>query len=343
MAHRADSEVELHRLQLRFAAARVIDERAVQRLVQSIDACGQRIACIAVGEPEHTAEDAGLVLIDGYRRVAALRRLGRDSALVECWSCTLPEALAQLLARSHSRAFAAIEEALLLRELIDAQRLSQREAARLCARDASWVQRRLQLLGALPEALLQAVQRAQLSAWAAVRVFVPLARANAEHAQRLLLAIQAQSLSTRELQLWFTHYQRAQRREREHMVEHPRLLLDSLAEREQARAAARLKAGPEGQAVAELGQLQALLERARHNLAAMAPPLADGVKRACCRVHARLGELQGELRRLVDDADPDPPQRADPAGSGPLAARDQPSVADLAQYRAPHPALSDAR
>jgi ParB family transcriptional regulator, chromosome partitioning protein len=327
MAHRADSEVELHRLELRFAAARVIDERAVQRLVQSIDACGQRIACIAVGTAEGVSS---LVLIDGYRRVAALRRLGRDSARVECWSCTLPEALAQLLACSQSRTFAAIEEALLLRELIDAQRLSQREVARLCARDASWVQRRLQLLGALPDALLQAVQRAQLSAWAAVRVFVPLARANAEHAQRLLGAIQQHSLSTRELQLWFTHYQRAQRREREHMVEHPRLLLDSLAEREHTRAAARLKAGPEGQVLSDLGQLQALLERARSNLAAMAPPLQGPIWRACQRVRARLAELEGELRRLVDDADPDPPQRAELAGPRPLAARDQPPVAHLA-------------
>jgi hypothetical protein len=48
MANRPDSEVELHRLELRFAATRVEDRRAVQRLVQSIDACGQLIACIAV-------------------------------------------------------------------------------------------------------------------------------------------------------------------------------------------------------------------------------------------------------------------------------------------------------
>ena len=107
MANRPDSEVELNRLELRFAATRVNDERAVQRLVQSIDACGQLIACIAVGEPERTDVVAPLVLIDGYRRVAALRKLGRDTARVECWSCAVSDALAQVLARSRSRAFTA--------------------------------------------------------------------------------------------------------------------------------------------------------------------------------------------------------------------------------------------
>ena len=72
MANRPDNEVELDRLELRFAATRVSHARAVQRLVQSIDACGQLIECIAVGQPQPTqAEDQGaaapLVLIDGYR------------------------------------------------------------------------------------------------------------------------------------------------------------------------------------------------------------------------------------------------------------------------------------
>ena len=87
MASPPDREVELRCLDLRFAATRVSDERAVARLVQSIQACGQLIACIAVGEPERCDVAAPLVLIDGYRRVAALRRLGRDTARVECWGC----------------------------------------------------------------------------------------------------------------------------------------------------------------------------------------------------------------------------------------------------------------
>ena len=105
-------ELDLHRLELRFAATRISDALAVQRLANSIEANGQLVECVAVGQPG----DSGLVLIDGYRRVAALRRLRRDTAQVQCWSCPVGQALAQVLARAGSRAFMPIEEALLLRQ-----------------------------------------------------------------------------------------------------------------------------------------------------------------------------------------------------------------------------------
>ena len=332
MANRPDSEVELHLLALRFAATRVNDERAVQRLMRSIDTCGQLIACIAVDEPEDGHGGARLVLIDGYRRVAALRKLGRDTVRVECWSGTLAEALAQVLAGSRSRAFTAIEEALLLRELMDRQCLSQREAARQCGRDVSWVNRRLQLLSEVPEAVLEAVRRAQVSTWGAVRVFVPLARASAEHAQRLLanLGKPQQALSTRELNTWFAQYRCAQRSQRERMVEHPRLLIDSLTEREREHATTQLKGGPERQTVAELGYLQGQLERARRALAALQCPVGVPLVRACRRVRAALPDVDSELRRLDHDADRDQQQRAGAEGAGSLAARDQPAAAPVA-------------
>jgi len=338
MANHPDNEVELHRLEMRFAATRVDDRRAVQRLVQSIDVCGQLIACIAVVptprllEPDEQAGVAPLVLIDGYRRVAALRKLGRDTARVECWSCTVAEALVQVLARSRSRAFTAVEEALLLRDLVNGHRLSQREAARQCGRDVSWVQRRLQLLGEVPEAVLQAVCREQVGAWSAVRVFVPLARANAEHAQRLLVSLSQpqQALSTRELNTWFAQYRCSQRGQRERMVEHPRLFIDSVNELERERAAKQLKGGPEQQAVAELLHLQAQLERVRRVLSALQCPPAVPLERACRRVRGALPEVEAELRRLSHEVQGDCRQRADVAGPGALAARDQPAAALVA-------------
>ena len=318
--------VELHRLELRFTATRVADVAAVLRLARSIQECGQQVACIAAGRPA----DTRLVLIDGYRRVAALAQLGHDTAQVQCWDGPVPQVLAQLLAGCGSRVFSALEEALLLRELIDAHGLSQREAARHCARDVSWVQRRLMLLGALPEPLLQAVRSASVSSWAAVRVFVPLARANAEHAQQLLASLAAQPLATRELQDWFTHYQRAQRSQRERMVEHPRLFIDSLAEREREREAAQLRDGPERQAAGELGPLLGLQERVCRRLQALNAPVPAPLARACRRVQAALPELAHQLKRLSHDPDGDPPERAGAAGAGPVPARDQPGAAAVA-------------
>jgi ParB family chromosome partitioning protein len=118
------------------------------------------------------------VLIDGYRRIAALRRIGRDTASVDRWACDVTDALLGLLARTQNRPFASIEEALLIRELMQGLGLSQHDLARRCGRDVSWVNRRLQLLSGLPDAALTAVRDGRLSSWAANRVVVPLARAN---------------------------------------------------------------------------------------------------------------------------------------------------------------------
>ena len=183
-------ELDLHRLELRFADSRLVEPRAVARLAESIERCGQIVPCIVVAAPGSQDGEGGgaqaLVLIDGYRRVGALRRLGRDTVGVEQWSCDLTTALLRLLARTRDRAFASIEEALLLRALVAEHGLSRHEVARRSGRDVSWVSRRLQLLSGLPDAALAAVRGGHLSSWVANRVIVPLARANSEHAERLL-------------------------------------------------------------------------------------------------------------------------------------------------------------
>ena len=325
---RADAQavqVDLHRQELRFAATRIVDGAAVQRLANSIHEYGQLVACIAAQEP-----NAAWVLIDGYRRVGALARLGRDTALVQCWSFPVGQALAQMLARSMSRAFAPIEEALLLRELIDTHGLSQREAAQQCARDVSWVSRRLVLLGTLPQDLVQAVRTARVSAWAATRIFVPWARANTAHASALLHSVQANRLSTRELHTWFEHYRRAQRSQREHMVEHPRLFIDSLNERDRERQALRLRDGPERELVSELDHLQWLLARVRRRLVQVNTPVATPIALACRRLHAVLPEVANELRRLCHDPDANPHQHTGPAPARHEPARDQPAAAPVA-------------
>jgi ParB-like chromosome segregation protein Spo0J len=288
-------QVDLHRLELRFEATRIIDTAAVQRLADSMQDSGQLVACIAAAD-----QDSGtLVLIDGYRRLSALKRLGADTALVQCWHCPVGSALAQMLAHSFSRAFDPMEEALMLRELIDSMGLSQREAARQCARDVSWVQRRLVLLGALPQDLVQAVRSGCVSSWAGSRILAPLARANSAHASQLLASMGSDPLSTRELQTWFNHYQGAQNKQRQRMVDHPRLFIDSLHETQSERTAKDLRAGPEREVTGELGYLQALLRRVCSRLAPLNAPLEPALKGAVERLHATLPEVSNELKRLV--------------------------------------------
>lgn len=318
-------EIDLHGVELRYASARLIDPRAVERLARAIDQCGQLIPCIVVADAER------LVLIDGYRRIGALRRLGRDTVSVEQWSCDLAQGLLEFLVRSQSRPLAALEQALLLRELVSSLHLSQREVARRSGHDVSWVQRRLQLLIALPDTLLEAVREGQLSTWAASRIFAPLARANAEHAERLLGALRATPLSTRDLKLWFGHYQGAQHALRERLIAHPRLFIESLAARDQQRADERLGAGPEGMALSDLRRLEALLGQVRKRLAALCDPIPESLAAACLRVGSAARALQCELMRLVHhDSDRDPQRGTHPAGAGAQPARDQPSARAVA-------------
>src|SRR5215475_5183649 len=60
-------ELDLHRLELRYAATRVADPGAARQLTASLERCGQLVPCVAVPDPGGSDR---LVLIDGYRRIA---------------------------------------------------------------------------------------------------------------------------------------------------------------------------------------------------------------------------------------------------------------------------------
>jgi ParB-like chromosome segregation protein Spo0J len=331
-------ELDLHRLELRFADSRLVEPRAVARLAESIEQCGQIVPCVVAAAPERQDGEGGgaqaLVLIDGYRRVGALRRLGRDTVGVEQWSCDLTTALLRMLARTRDRAFASIEEALLLRALVDEHGLSRHEVARRSGRDVSWVSRRLQLLSGLPDAALAAVRGGRLSSWAANRVIVPLARANPEHAERLLEMLATSPLSSRELWCWFEHYQQTQRGSREHMVDRPRLFIDTLVANTGWHAGARLRAGPEGECIDDLRCLEAVIARLRKRVATLCP-LPARLVAAVPRLRAAIDALTRELER-EDTHDPGRDRRrgARSASAGARPARDQPPAGDVAQHRA---------
>jgi ParB family transcriptional regulator, chromosome partitioning protein len=298
-------DLDLHRLELRFASSRLVEPRAVARIAHSIERCGQVVPCIVVAASDGTGGEQ-LVLIDGYRRVAALRRLGRDTARVEQWTCDLTDALLGLLARTQNRPLASIEEALLMRELMQGLGLSQHDLARRCGRDVSWVSRRLQLLSGLPDAALTALRDGRLSSWSAGRMVAPLARANTEHADQLLVALADAPLSTRELRCWFEHYQKAFRSARDHMVSRPRLFIDVLRETGEQRAGERLRDGPEGECAADLQSIEAIVARLSKRVAALRPlprTLIDAAPRLRATVEALISEIQ---REGAHDPDRDP-------------------------------------
>lgn len=324
----AGDEIDRHRVQTPFAHTRVHHPEVLRRLLTSIDAAGQQVPLIAV------EADGALVLVDGYRRWEVLRRLGRDTARVVIWRCPLPEALAQVLARHQARAFEPIEQAWLLAEVL-AEGMSQRAVAARVGKDPSWVSRRMALLSALGEPLLSAVREGVLSTWAANRVFVPLARANAADAKTLLAHQRAEPLSTRQLARWFAHYRRANRAARERLLAHPRLFIQSLEA-----PALEMAAEPEARWLEELERLRRQLERLRRALIELLepdPPRAcwQALRAAVAKTAQSVERLRQPLEEVHDAhrAAATDDSRAPSQGDG--GAPDQPHPGPLAQHGAP--------
>ncbi len=165
--------LDLHLLVARFAPLRLRDPERLTRLSRSLREHGQLTPVVVVAE---SLDPPRWVLIDGYRRLEALREIGEDLIWVDAWDRSVDEGLLLCLARGAECGWEAIEEAALLQEL--SSRYTLRELAQRIGRDVSWVSRRLNLFKALPEELLEAVRQGKLSVWAATRILAPLARAN---------------------------------------------------------------------------------------------------------------------------------------------------------------------
>jgi len=324
-------ESDLHRLDLRFASLRMRQPRVVDRLVRSIEQNGQLVPVVAVAEQENR-----WVLVDGYLRIEALSRLSRDTAQVELWNCPLAQALLIVLVRIQGRTWEAIEEGAVIRELITRFELPQREVARQTGRDVSWVNRRLSLVQALPEALFTAICRGELSTWAASRVLVPLARANNDHAQKLLIALQCGPLSTRELHTWYQHYQKANHLKRERMLAQPRLFCQALQAQTRDQAASDLRAGPEGAWLAELKRLIQRLRGLNKQLPLVFAGLEPGpLQQAWVEMKTLFQDLDETLTRYTHHDSPgDSRSDSGPAQQGHPDTQDRPTAEAVTQHRA---------
>ena len=170
-------ETDIHCLILRFAATRLQTQPMVEAMMRSIDSSGQitPVHVIAEGKQRY-------ILMDGYLRLEALKRLGRDRVTIDIWACDETTALLRVLGNAQSHPWASIEEARTIRMLIEQYGRSQREIARQVGRNVSWVNRRLSLIDSINDKVLNTVCRGNLSTWSASRVIAPLARANSEHA-----------------------------------------------------------------------------------------------------------------------------------------------------------------
>lgn len=212
-------ELEMRRLDCKYKDLRVMSSERLGPLVASLAESGQQSPVLTVAGGDGQAP----VLIDGYRRVAALQVMGRDTC--QALQLELGESdallLRHLMAASDRRS--ALEDGWLLRELTDGHGLSQRELGLRLSRSASWVCRRLGLVGDLPEVVQELVRKGDVPSHAAMKYFLPLARANTGACTRLAGKMAGQRWSAREVEAVYSGWRKAKGEQREAIESTPRL------------------------------------------------------------------------------------------------------------------------
>jgi ParB family chromosome partitioning protein len=160
------SALEFHQLDRCWEHLRVREPHQQRRLVASLADNGQQTPIVVVAAPDHSDH---YVVVDGYKRIAALQQLGRDTVEATVWA--MSEAEAVLLERSlrFSKHESALEQGWLLSEMEQRFSYSLEELARRFDRSVSWVSRRLALVELLPEAIQQQVREGQIAAQVAMK------------------------------------------------------------------------------------------------------------------------------------------------------------------------------
>jgi ParB/RepB/Spo0J family partition protein len=284
-------EVDLGKLDLRYAHTRVAKPKLLEMLTTSIDRYGQITPVFTIPEEGH------LVLIDGYVRVGAIKRLGRDTIMADIHEIPEIGALFRLLGESGQRQWEAVEQAWIIRDLKERFGCSLREIARGIGYDTSWVTRRLSLIDGLPDEVLKSVCTGHISTYAATRVLVPLARANRDHAEKLVAHLAHSPLSTRELALLFKHYEASNKQIRERMISDPSLFIKARKSREDKTSTRTLQGGPEAEWIRDWEIIKAVARRLVRQVLTVIYPGQDTDDRT------RLLRAFSDARAMMDEID----------------------------------------
>lgn len=211
--------LELGQLDLRYAALRIADPARRARLEQAIALQGQQVPVLVV-----PAEAGKYVLIEGYGRVDALRRLDRD--IVHAVVLDVGEADALVLRHrlEGGRPRSALEEGWLVAALIEHGK-AQVDIGIALGKSQSWVSRRLALVRTLPDPVQAAVREGRLLAHAAEKFLVPMARANVGQCTTLVEGLRKVRPTVRQLGRLYTAWKAANDDVRKQIAEQPLLYL----------------------------------------------------------------------------------------------------------------------
>ncbi len=216
-------EIPLDSLDLRYRELRAHRPMMEKRLTSSLCSAGQLSPVIV------TPGNGFYVVIDGHKRVRALRQLKSDFVKAVVWEMPVAEALVTAYQLVSGSGWNAVEEGWLTWELVRVIGLSVSEAGRQLDRSKAWVSGRLGLVESLPEAVLAGVRSGQIGAYTATRHLLPFARANAADCERLAEKLLESGYRSREVELLCRYYGQAGRDGKQRMLEDPARFLKVMA------------------------------------------------------------------------------------------------------------------
>ena len=139
----------IDQIDLRLFALRTPTAMAVERMAASLIKRGQLTPIIIADDGQYP------MLIDGFKRHQAAQSLGLDSLKATCLSADAIQAKAMMYLLNRAGTFSMIQEAMLVRELVDTDGLTQSEAAKLLDHHKSWVSRRLLMIRHLSPEIIE--------------------------------------------------------------------------------------------------------------------------------------------------------------------------------------------
>jgi len=258
-----------------------------RQLLASLAESGQQTPIVVVVSQDDSQR---YLVIDGYKRIAALEQLGRDTAEATVW--TMSEAEALVLSRSmrFSPPESALEQGWLLAEMEHRFDCSLDELARRFDRSVSWVSRRLALVELLPETIQQQVREGTLGAQLAMKYLVPMARVSGEDCGRMAAAFIQHRCDTRQAGQLYGAWRDGSRVVRERILAEPELFLKTQRQAPVAKPATAALNG-------ELEMAVAILHRVGRRLAEALPEMDDGQQQ---QTQVRLESARRELDRMTE-------------------------------------------
>jgi ParB family chromosome partitioning protein len=228
-------QLEFHQLERRWEHLRVREPHGHRRLLASLADSGQQTPIVVVVCPDNRGR---YLVIDGYKRIAALQQLGRDTVQATVWEMSEVEALVLSRSLRFSPQESALEQGWLLSEMEQRFGCSREELARRFDRSASWVSRRLALVELLPEAVQRLVREGKIAAQVAMKYLVPVARIHADHCERMAAALVAHGCDARQAGQLYAAWRQGTRTTRERILNQPELFLKTQRQRPAEKPAA---------------------------------------------------------------------------------------------------------